>query len=117
MEFEYNGNLLEEERINLVATEILQKYPEVDTNRAMEAALLEGRISGRVTINERLNRLYNIMLVNRDNKGIVAKVFTDFKNLLLGRSIDEYDSIYIRLCDGIISYLKDLSSFPFISDY
>ena len=57
------------------------------------------------------------MLVNRNDKSIVGIVFNDFKNLLHGRSIDEYDGVYINLCDGIISYLNNLNDFPFIGDY
>ena len=45
MEYKYNGNLLEEDRIDLVANEIIMKYPEININNAKEIAMLEGRIS------------------------------------------------------------------------
>ena len=87
MGFEYNGNLLEDERISLVANEIIAKYPQVSMEKAKEAAMLEGKISTIKTINDELNRLYNIMLVNSDNKSIVSLVYKDFINLL--SNIDE----------------------------
>ena len=64
MMFEYNGNLLEVDRINLVAKEITDKYPQISIEKAKEAAMLEGKISSNKTVNDELNRLYNIMLVN-----------------------------------------------------
>lgn len=115
MGFEYNGNLLEDERISLVANEIIAKYPQVSMEKAKEAAMLEGKISTIKTINDELNRLYNIMLVNSDNKSIVSLVYKDFINLL--SNIDEDDSIYINLANGINDYLKNYNDFPFLSDY
>ena len=61
MDFEYNGNLLEDDRINLVANEIVNKYSQISLEKAREAAMLEGKISDYKTINDELNRLYNIM--------------------------------------------------------
>ena len=72
MDYEYNGNLLEEDRINLVANEIINKYSQISLEKAKEAAMLEGKISNTKTVNDELNRLYNIMLVNSDNKEIVS---------------------------------------------
>lgn len=117
MKFEYNGNLLEDERINLVASEIIAKYPQVSIEKAKEAAMLEGKISTVIkTVNDELNRLYNIMLVNSNNKNIVSLVYKDFLNIL--RTIDENDdNIYINLVNGINDYLQNYSDFPFLSDY
>ena len=78
MDFEYNGNLLEDDRINLVANEIVNKYSQISLEKAREAAMLEGKISDYKTINDELNRLYNIMLVNSDNKEIVIIVYKDY---------------------------------------
>ena len=57
MDFEYNGNLLEDDRINLVANEIVNKYSQISFERAKEAAMLEGKISSPKTVNDELNRL------------------------------------------------------------
>lgn len=117
MEFEYNGNLLEEDRINLVANEIVNKYSQVSFEKAKEAAMLEGRISADKTTDDELNRLYNIMLVNRDNKEIVAVVYKDFLEVLSGINMEEDGNNYINLIDGINDYLHDNAEFPFLSDY
>lgn len=116
MDFEYNGNLLEDDRINLVANEIVNKYSQISFEKAREAAMLEGKISDYKTINDELNRLYNIMLVNSDNKEIVMMVYEDFLKILKD-SYNKEENNYINLVDGINSYLQNHSEFPLLSDY
>lgn len=117
MNFEYNGNLLEDDRINLVADEIVNKYSQISHEKAREAAMLEGKISDYKTINDELNRLYNIMLVNSDNKEIVTMVYKDFLEVLKNSNIEEDRNNYINLVDGINAYLQNNAEFPFLSDY
>lgn len=99
MDFEYNGNLLEDDRINLVANEIVNKYSQISLEKAREAAMLEGKISDYKTINDELNRLYNIMLVNSDNKEIVIIVYKDYLEVLKNSNIEEGRNNYINLVD------------------
>ncbi len=115
MEFEYNGNLLEEERINLVANEIISKYPQINIDKAKEAAMLEGKISKNKNINDELNRLYNIMLVNSDNKNVVLLVYKDILDLFKNNNLE--DNNYIYLINGINDYLQGYAEFPLLSDY
>lgn len=117
MDFEYNGNLLEDDRINLVANEIVNKYSQISLEKAREAAMLEGKISDYKTINDELNRLYNIMLVNSDNKEIVIIVYKDYLEVLKNSNIEEGRSNYINLVDGINAYLQNYAEFPLLSDY
>lgn len=116
MKFEYNGNLLEDERINLVANEIINKYPQVSMEKAKDAAMLEGKISSNKTVNDELNRLYNIMLVNCNNKNLVSLVYRDFLNILKNNHLGE-NTNYIYLVEGINNYLQNYAEFPFLSDY
>ncbi|MDY3797635.1 MAG: hypothetical protein SO067_00735 [Bacilli bacterium] len=116
MMFEYNGNLLEVDRINLVAKEITDKYPQISIEKAKEAAMLEGKISSNKTVNDELNRLYNIMLVNCESKNIVTLIYKDFLKLLKEKHIEE-DNNYIYLVEGINNYLQNYAEFPFLSDY
>lgn len=116
MKFEYNGNLLETDRINLVAKEIIHKYPQITIEKAQEAAMLEGKISSEKTIYDELNRLYNIMLVNRESEDIVILVYKDFLTLLMKKNMIE-DNNYICLAEGINNYLKNYADFPFLSDF
>lgn len=115
MIFEYNGNLLEEDRINLVVKEITSKYPQISIEKAKEAAMLEGKISSNKTVYDELNRLYNIMLVNSENKNIVTLIYKDFLKLLKENNVE--DNNYIYLAEGINNYLKNYAEFPFLSDY
>lgn len=115
MRFEYNGNLLEEDRINLVANEIIDKYPQISVDKAKEIAMLEGKISDNKSFFDEFNRLYNIMLVNCDNKDIVYIVYRDFLRLLTNNMM--FDDInYNYLIDGINNYLKNDNEFPYLSD-
>ncbi len=52
MKFEYNGNLLEVDRIILVSNEIINKYPKIVIDKAKESAMIEGRISKEKTTND-----------------------------------------------------------------
>lgn len=115
MIFEYNGNLLEEDRINLVVKEITSKYPQISIQKAKEAAMLEGKISSNKTVDDELNRLYNIMLVNSENKNIVTLIYKDFLKLLKENNVE--DNNYIYLAEGINNYLQNYAEFPFLSDY
>lgn len=117
MDFEYNGNLLEDDRINLVANEIVNKYSQISFEKAKEAAMLEGKISNPKTVSDELNRLYNIMLVNSDDKRIVTIVYEDFLEVLKNSNIEEDRDNYINLVDGINAYLQNNAEFPFFSDY
>ena len=117
MKFEYNGNLLEKERVNLVADEITKKYPMISTEKAKEAAMLEGRISSDKTNEDELCRLYNIMLVNRDDKKTVIEVFRDFYNVVKDCYNKGIESIYLKVYEDIFEYLRGNLEFPFISDY
>lgn len=117
MDFEYNGNLLKDDRINLVAKEITSKYSKINFEKAKEAAMLEGRISDTKTINDELNRLYNIMLVNSDNKGIVLIVYKDFLEALKNSYNEGNENNYIYLIDDINSYLENKMEFPMLCDY
>ena len=78
MNFEYNGNLLENDRIILVVKEIVDYYPQISLEKAREAAMLEGKISSEKAVDDEINRLYNLMLVNSDNKNIVSQIYNDF---------------------------------------
>lgn len=115
MIFEYNGNLLEEDRINLVVKEITSKYPQISIEKAKEAAMLEGKISSNKTVDDELNRLYNIMLVNSENKNIVTLIYKDFLKLLKENNVE--DNNYIYLAERINNYLQNYAEFPFLSDY
>lgn len=115
MIFEYNGNLLEGDRINLVVKEITSKYPQISIEKAKEAAMLEGKISSNKTVDDELNRLYNIMLVNSENKNIVTLIYKDFLKLLKENNVE--DNNYIYLAEGINNYLQNYAEFPFLSDY
>ena len=115
MIFEYNGNLLEEDRINLVVKEITSKYPQISIEKAKEAAMLEGKISSNKTVDDELNRLYNIMLVNSENKNTVTLIYKDFLKLLKENNVE--DNNYIYLAEGINNYLQNYAEFPFLNDY
>ena len=115
MKYEYNGNLLEEERVNLVANEIIEIYPQISIEKAKKAAMLEGEISNEKNLNMELERLYNIMLVNEENKDIVLLVYKDFINTI--KDNQEESTKYNSLLEPINDYINGYLDFPFLSDY
>ena len=117
MNYEYNGNLLEDDRVNLVANEIVKKYKDVSFEKAREAAMLEGRLSNPKTAIDELNRLYNIMLVNCDNRALVSEVYKDFIDVLNINNYLKYDNRYLDLSNLINDYLQSYGDFPFLSDF
>lgn len=116
MNFEYNGNLLEDERINLVAKEIINAYPDITLSKAKEAAMLEGKISEKVTSKDKLDRLYNIMLVTSENKNIVSKIYPDFLKLLKETQTEDLE-FYLKIAKVINDFLEKKSEFPYVSDF
>ena len=115
MEFEYNGNLLEEDRIDLVSKEIIDKYPMISIEKAKEAAMLERKISTQKNMLDELNRLYNIMLTNSESKVIVSLVYKDFLKVINDNNAQS--TIYYSMIEQINDYIMGYSEFPIISDY
>lgn len=117
MKFEYNGNLLEEDRIDLVASEIKEKYSQISREKAKEAAMLEGKISHKKTLIDELNRLYNIMFVTKDEKNIFLIVYSDFLNILNNTEFNETTNKYYLIAEQISNYLQKEADFPYASDF
>ena len=97
--------------------EIIEEYPNINIEKAKDAAMMEGKISSNKTAIDILNRLYNIMLVNQEDKEIVLNVFKDFMNVIKNNTLDDNIDIYISLSEAINDYLQNYSDFPIISDY
>ncbi len=114
MIYEYNGNLEENERINQVTNEITSKYSFISIDNAIKASTLEGKIDKEVTLTDKLNRLYNIMLVSSNNRDIVMLIFKDYLDLLKNNNIDNK---YYYLSQSINEYLYNYSDFPIISEF
>ena len=102
MKYEYNGNLIENDRINNVASDIISLYPEITINEANEIALLEGKISEDKNLDMQFNRLYNIMLVMQDNKNIVKVVARDLIDILNDNKNDYNIKYYYNIAYQII---------------
>ena len=117
MEYEYNGNLLEDDRINLVASEIVNKYPQININKAMDAAMLEGKISSDKTVEMEFNRLYNIILVTNDDKKSVRPTYIDLVNLLKNNEDDERIKYYYTIALEIANFLLGKRDFPFLNEF
>lgn len=117
MEYEYNGNLLECDRINLVTNEIVNKYPLIAINKAKEAAMLEGKISIDKNVEMQFNRLYNIMLVTQDNKQIVKDVYVDLVELLKNNKNDGKIRYYSLIALNIANFLTNQREFPYLDEF
>ena len=115
MKYEYNGNLLEEDRVLLVANEIVVKYPEINFLLTQMAARLEGYISSKVTPDDKLNRLYNIMLINQNNKELITKVYHDYTGILKFELSNIKNSKYITIGKILNDFIEGYCAFPFMN--
>ena len=119
MQYEYNGNLLEEDRINLVANEIITAYPEMPINKAKEIAMLEGKITTNCNLEMVFTRLYNIMLIMSNDKSIVKKVYLDLFNILNVNvnQNDEKIDYYYQVLEEIYNFLNSERTFPSLDEF
>lgn len=117
MPYEYNGHLLEDERIELVANEIISKYPQIYYDKAKEIAMLEGRISTECNLEIVFNRLYNIMLISSDNKDIVSVVNKDLLEVLNNNKNDEKIDYYFAIAYEISDFLMNMRDFPLLDEF
>ena len=115
MKYEYNGNLLEEDRVLLVAKEIMSKYPELNFLQAQMTARLEGYISDEVTPDDKLNRLYNIMLINQNDKKLISKVYQDYIGILKTELNKIKNYKYITISNMLKDYIEGYTSFPCVN--
>lgn len=116
MEYKYNGNLLEEDRIDLVTNEIIMKYPKIDINNAKEIAMLEGRISENKNLEIQFNRMYNIILIEKDNNDIIKEVYSDLVDILKKNTDDDNFDYYYAITVEIANYIMGSREFPYMNE-
>lgn len=116
MKYAYNGNLLEEDRVLLVTNEIVKKYPEMNFSSAKMAARLEGYISSKATSDDKLKRLYNIMLINQNDKNLITKVYQDYTGILKSELNKIKNYKYITVSNMLKDYIDGYTSFPFVNN-
>lgn len=117
MKYEYNGNLLEEDRIDLVAKEIIDNYPEIKIEQAREAAMLEGRITTTPDTKMKFDRLYNILLVLRNDILKTKNPYNDLVKLVNDNNNDENINYYYNVTLEIANFLMNKRDFPFLEEF
>lgn len=117
MKYEYNGNLIEEERVNLVATEIVNKYQEITMEEAKSVARLEGSISTKKDVDMEFRRLYNILFIIQGDKKRMLTVYTNLVNLLKNNPNNERMDYYYAVTLEIRSFLIGQREFPYLSEF
>lgn len=116
MKYEYNGNLLEEERISLVSQELKKAYPFLSLSEAEEVAMLEGPITGSKSFDMEFKRLYNIILVMQD-KGQANVVYKDLLQLMRIYKEKEDFSKYYPVIEEIYRFLMGERDFPYLEEF
>lgn len=119
MNFEYNGNLEENKRVEQVAQEIIAYYPEIEYEKAKTIASLEEVITTEADSIMYFKRLYNILFVNQKDVNIFLKVYNDIikiYNLYLTQNIEE-DKID-SMMEELKKYVnKERTDFPIVSEF
>ena len=119
MNFEYNGNLEEKERIIQVAKEIIEYYPEITFENAKIIASLEDPITTEANTVVYFKRLYNILFGVQQDKNLCAKIYNDITNIYkLYMISEEKDEIVDLIMEELIKYFNGSRlSFPIISEF
>ena len=117
MKYEYNGHLLDKERVNLAAQEIILKYPKINYGKALDIASLEGSISTEPNLEMEFGRLYNIMLVMQDNEEVVKEVFIDLAEVINKYKDDNNLKYYYDISKEIVRFIKKERSFPYLEEF
>lgn len=118
MKYEYNGNLLEDERIKEVANDIINTYPQISIVKARQIAMLEGSISEDYNVEMAFNRLYNIMLVMSDDIEFVKRIYVDYIPLLSNNKENtKIWDYYYNVALEISRFLKGEREFPFLDEF
>lgn len=117
MKYEYNGHLLEEERVNLVAQEITNKYPKISYGKAKDIARLEDSISSEPSLKMEFNRLYNIIVVMQDDLGIVKKIFIDLTEVINKYKDDTNLKYYYDIMKELMGFIKKERLFPYLEEF
>ncbi len=116
MNYQYNGHLSEEERIELIATEIVKQYPEINDREAQKIAALEGSISTPCNFDMIFIRLYHIMLIMNQEKEIVRKVYQDLLSYLMESPLTDKFYFYQQVIIEIYRFLTDEREFPLLEE-
>lgn len=117
MNYEYNGNLLEEDRINLVSNEIINCYPEISIEEAKQIAMLEGKISTNKNLEIEFTRLYNIMLIKSIDKIFLVKIYPSLMNILNNNRNDIKIDYYLDVAHQISNYILGKGEFPLLNEF
>ena len=120
MNCEYNGNKLLNERIDLVANDIISFYKDIDINVAKKIALLEEPIIDDYNKSMHFKRLYNILLFIQNDKELFNRVLVDLKNVYIDYKLNP--NSYENLFDSIVFEInrftnKERIDFPVISEF
>ena len=116
MNYQYNGHLSEEERIEVVATEIVKQYAEINAREAKKIATLEGSISTPCNFDMIFSRLYHIMLIMNQEKEIVRKVYRDLLSCLKESPVTDKFYFYQQVVIEIYRFLTGEREFPLLEE-
>ena len=83
--------------------------------RPLAEVRLEGYISDEVTPDDKLNRLYNIMLINQNDKKLISKVYRDYTGILKSELNQIKNYKYITISNMLKDYIDGYTSFPFVN--
>ena len=79
--------------------------------------MLEGKISNNKSTEMEFNRLYNIMLVSKDQKIIVTNVYADLVELLKNNKSDKKITLYSKIALKIVNYLIGNRDFSYLDEF
>ena len=110
MKFEYNANLVFDERVQMVVNEIKNSYPNITDEDAYAVAVLDSPIDDKSTNDDKFFRYYLIMRILGKNNSEFMNVFKDMYELFnRGLKSQKNKRAIIEIVNYVIG---DRNSFP-----
>ena len=115
MRFEYNENLSQKEQSKIVAKEIKDQYPNIDSTAVFMASLLSPPVDDKPTNDEKFERYYYILKNLNPMNEEYLHVFNDLYNVYEdGIETEEYNECMAE----IVRYVaKERYTFPDLAEF
>lgn len=89
------------EQINIISTEIMNEYPSLDPQDIIKIAALCDVIGDKVTIDDKFNRYYYLLLYLGKEHHLYSKIFSDMYSICFNKLEDEINKLVF---EDIIKY-------------
>ena len=114
MRFEENSHYSYDERVDLVAKEITDAFPNISKKQAIEIAKLDEPINNQVNNDNKFIRYYYMLLILHNNLELKNIIYQKMQNII---NDGLEDNLLFELMDEITKFIcNEREDFPIISE-